>query len=606
MDQAEEVVAAVTQSTRIVCPVCGPKRKKRNPTLSVDVFPEYTLYDCHHCGWSGRLNSHDPLRKYAIQSARKKQKVTPLPTKLKTDTEVVQNFFADRGITISDLSELPGLTTGEHYFRDLDGETLAVGFVYGDKKEPDAIKWRPADGRKAFSQDGTADEFYGLERLEGDEDVIIVEGEADVIALASVGIRAISVPNGAPMKVSKNHRIDPSEDGKFAYIWKARDLLLEQSKRIILAVDNDEAGEALADEIARRVGRAKCWRVKFPDGVKDPTDVIVELGVDVMRSLIDKSEPMPLYGVYGARTYAGELMEVYREGHGKGESTGFPVVDDLFTIKEGLLYVVTGYPSCGKSEFLDQIMINLALDTDWKFAVASFENPPALHIAKMAEKVVGKPFYEGPTPRMKKEELETALAFIDEHFVFLENKDGKMASIDSIIDRCKQAVMRLGVRGLIIDPYNYIEMESIENEHQSITKMLSQITTFAQAYGIAVFFVAHPMKVYPREDGTLPVPKGMHISGSAAWFAKADVGLTIHRGNLGVEVHCWKVRFKWIGKTGDTVLGYDVPTGRYFEGTARDKSSRGTLTHNRSKIARQRHWQDTDWNDDKAWDKLDF
>ena len=32
-----------------------------------------------------------------------------------------------------------------------------------------------------------------------------------------------------------------------------------------------------------------------------------------------------------------------------------------------------------------------------------------------------------------------------------------MSTIDSVIERTKQAVMRLGVRGLVIDPYNYIE-----------------------------------------------------------------------------------------------------------------------------------------------------
>ena len=58
---------------------------------------------------------------------------------------------------------------------------------------------------------------------------------------------------------------------------------------------------------------------------------------------------------------------------------------------------------------------------------------------------------------MTEDELSEAVDFINEHFVFLESKDGGLSTIDSIIDRAKQAVMRMGVRGLIIDPYNYIE-----------------------------------------------------------------------------------------------------------------------------------------------------
>jgi hypothetical protein len=29
-------------------------------------------------------------------------------------------------------------------------------------------------------------------------------------------------------------------------------------------------------------------------------------------------------------------------------------------------------------------------------------------------------------------------------------------------------------------------------------------------------------------DGSVPPPKGYDISGSAAWFAKADLGITVH------------------------------------------------------------------------------
>ncbi len=185
-----------------------------------------------------------------------------------------------------------------------------------------------------------------------------------------------------------------------------------------------------------------------------------------------------------------------------------------------------------------------------------------MHIAKLAEKVTGKPFYDGLGPRMTEEELEEAIVFINEHFVFLESKDGGMSTIDSVIERTKQAVMRLGVRGLIIDPYNYIEQSGSE-EHNSISHMLSRITAFAKAHGIHVWFVAHPQKMYPREDGTYAVPKGMNISGSAAWFAKADLGITVHRGDDCVEIHCWKSRFKWTGQQGVACLTYELSNGRY-------------------------------------------
>ena len=74
-------------------------------------------------------------------------------------------------------------------------------------------------------------------------------------------------------------------------------------------------------------------------------------------------------------------------------------------------------------------------------------------------------------------------------------------------------------------------------------------------------------KMMRGTDGKVPAPKGYDISGSAAWFAKADVGLTVHRPNPSSspmsEIHVWKCRFSWVGKQGETELEFDVPTSTY-------------------------------------------
>ena len=548
----DEYVLGHQSDSRVKCPECGDQRKKKNQkTFSITIKPDHSLYHCHHCGLSGAVKR----RKFYEAHM---EKVVRIPTQLNYNVDLIRGFFEGRGVHLDTLDNLPAMTTGTRHFHGEMKE--AVGFIYGPRENPTAIKWRSVDG-KAFSCDGAPRSFYGIENVEdSDEDLTIVEGECDVIALASVGIRAVSCPNGAPAKVSQN-RVSPEEDNKFSYIWEERERL-ERCKKIVLATDNDHAGEALAEEIARRVGRAKCWRVKFPEEIKDGNDAVQRLGAEETQNLFDNPEPVPLSGVYGAVDYFDDVREIYANGHGRGASTGIPAIDDLFTIAEGQLSIVTGMPSSGKSEFIDQIMVNLAQRESWKFAVCSFENPPHMHIAKLAEKVTGKPFYDGLGPRMTEEDLADAVEFINDHFVFLESKDGGMSTIESVIDRTKQAVMRLGVRGLVIDPYNYIEQTGAE-EHSGISYMLSKITSFAKAHGIHVWFVAHPQKMYPKEDGTYAVPKGMNISGSAAWFAKADLGITVHRAEDCVEIHCWKSRFKWVGQQGMACLTYNLSNGRY-------------------------------------------
>jgi len=91
---------------------------------------------------------------------------------------------------------------------------------------------------------------------------------------------------------------------------------------------------------------------------------------------------------------------------------------------------------------------------------------------------------------------------------------------------------------------------------------------FAMANDVHVFFVAHPTKMQKASDGSLPVPTGYDISGSAAWFAKADLGLTAHRPTPGeqgeqTEVHVWKVKRKWMGDLGHINLWYSADAHQY-------------------------------------------
>ena len=112
-------------------------------------------------------------------------------------------------------------------------------------------------------------------------------------------------------------------------------------------------------------------------------------GGDRLAGLINNPVPTPLVGVYSAEDYGDDVHFLYDRGLMGGKSTGYRGMDKYYTVLPGQLTVVTGLPGSGKSEFIDSILVNLAEQHDWKFAVASFENPPPLHIIKLAEKHVG-------------------------------------------------------------------------------------------------------------------------------------------------------------------------------------------------------------------------
>jgi hypothetical protein len=271
--------------------------------------------------------------------------------------------------------------------------------------------------------------------------------------------------------------------------------------------------------------------------------------------------------VFSAKDYQDKVEDLYDlGGTGKGLSTGFSSLDDLITITPSL-YVVTGAAGSGKSAWLDAVMMNCADLHDMKWAICSMENPVHIHILKLAALRNGLPFFEGPTERMSKTELREATDWINDRFCFLENRDGEVATIDSIISRTKDALLRLGINGLLIDPYNFIENRDSRNEHQSISEMLSKVIVFAQAHQLVVFFVAHPTK-QPFDAKSKPLD-GNAISGSYSWSAKSDYGVSLFRTSDPNDhtpvVSVWKARFPWIAKRGEVSLNYDVATGRFSD-----------------------------------------
>jgi hypothetical protein len=57
----------------------------------------------------------------------------------------------------------------------------------------------------------------------------------------------------------------------------------------------------------------------------------------------------------------------------------------------------------------------------------------------------------------------------------------------------------------------------------------------------------------------------MAISGSMAWWAKADVGLTIHRLEHHTELVVWKCRYRWVGTQGECKMEFQKDSGTYKE-----------------------------------------
>ncbi len=551
-----------TGQHKIVCPSCGPERRKKGErSLSIQIETERALFKCWHCGQEGIV----PLEERASHVRRVIVNAVPKHN-WNTLSEQALGWLKSRGLSQKTAETLRVKET-RAFIRAVNEETDCVVFPYFNNGHEYAAKVR-AIASKGFACQGAPQTFFNIENVEPNDWMIIAEGEVDAATFVEAGYcSAVSIPNGAPMKVVDG-AVDPKEDGKFKFVWDAKKQI-DAAERIVIATDADGPGQAAAEEIARRIGKDRCWYVEYPDGCKDANDVWLKYGQEGIDRLLSDCKPWPISGLYDSSHFFQQLDDIYDKGIGRGETTGYPTVDEIYTIAPGQLTIVTGHPSSGKSEFVDQLMVNLAQEKGWRHAICSFENEPRLHIAKLVSKYMRKPFFDGPTPRMTKRELEQGKSFVQSNFSFLYQADGSLASLDSILERLRVAVMRHGIRGAVIDPYNYIAKPKDVAETDWISNMLSQVRLFAQAHEVHVWFVAHPTKMMRGTDGKLPVPNGNDISGSAAWWAKADCGISVHRPDPAhspvSEIHSWKCRFSWIGKQGKAALIYSLATSTYSE-----------------------------------------
>lgn len=553
---------------KIACPLCQDTRSKhkRDKPLSVNIESEKIIYNCHHCGENGIVPKKTQTRLRAVKPTPKP--VTKIDEPVNDLRSVGALFLKSRKISpevaLSYGTAIGG--SGANKYKPV------IGFVYRTAEgDIEAIKYRDAEDKR-FWWDGNATRLWGtnvkdrkLPDLENT--IVITEGELDALAIKTafhdyMNVEVYSVPNGAPSKIT-NNKVDASEDGRFKYVWEDREKF-EGVEKIILATDNDVSGDVLADELSRRLNKARCYRVDF-QGEKDANDLLIAKGKYDLKQSILNAEPIPLHGLNSIDHYSEDFQSLYEKGMPTGVSTGFASVDKLFTLSTGNLFVVTGYPGDGKSAFIDQLIVNVASNNGWKTCFCSFEKPPHLHAVQIAQILTGKPFFKGVNTRMTQEEKDYAESWIKDHILFQDYMDGDIPTIESILEKGANAVQRVGARILVIDPFNFIQTDTkYALETDMVSDMLTKVQLFAKQHDVLVFFVSHPTKPQIR-DGKKNVCTGVDIAKSMAWFSKADTGITVYRGDDGVQIHNWKARWGWQGSLGNVTMQFNPVNGRYRE-----------------------------------------
>jgi len=509
------------------CPKCSDDRKKKN-VKCLGVNLDKQIWHCNHCNWKGSLS-------------KKQYKIPKWENKTELSDRVVE-WFSKRGISQNTLIEMK-VTESKEWMPQVQSERNVICFNYFKDGLLVNVKYR--DGAKNFKLYKDAElVFYNLDGIKEAEEVIIVEGEIDCLTMVQLGYtNCISVPNGATNGTNNLQYFDNC----YQYF--------EAVKSVVIATDNDEPGQRLAEELARRIGIEKCFRADLGE-FKDVNEIYCKTGKVEFKEI----KPFPIQGIFSVDNHWDGFLKLLKNGFPKGWKPRGKI-GEMLSIHPGYTTIITGIPGHGKSEVLDQLLLQLCLDYNLKGCFFTPENRPTeLHILKLIEKMIGRSAW-----RCNELEIKKVKEFLDECIYWVYPEDGY--TLESILEKVKQAVTRFGINWFVIDPWNKLEHQYSESETKYVSESLDKISNFNHKHGTHCFIVAHPTKMkMDAQTGKYEVPNLYHISGSANFYNKADIGLTMYKDETNRNTLCiQKVKFKYWGNTGIVPLNWNPDNGRYDE-----------------------------------------
>ncbi|WP_375703557.1 toprim domain-containing protein [Bartonella sp. AD13SXNS] len=331
--------------------------------------------------------------------------------------------------------------------------------------------------------------------------IVITEGEIDALSLAAYGYPAVSVPFGG------------GSGGKHNWIENEFDHL-EAFETIFLATDMDKPGEEAAREIANRLGRHRCYRVRLP--LKDANDCLTA-GIDraTIKAAFSSAKSFAPEGLRRASDYKDKVIGLFWPEPEKhlGYTVPYPKLKDKVHFRPAELTLWSGASGAGKSQLLSDCIPHWIAQNS-RLCLASLEMKGEQSLRRLTKQTGG---LEQPT----KETIERILHFLDEGLILYEHV-GK-SSVDTLLDVFDYCRARYGCDQFIIDSLMRLGIASDDyaRQEQAVYKMVD----WAVLNSVHIHLVAHARKSGLDKD----IPSTEDIKGASEIGANAFNIITIWR-----------------------------------------------------------------------------
>jgi len=252
-------------------------------------------------------------------------------------------------------------------------------------------------------------------------------------------------------------------------------------------------------------------------------------------------------------------------------STGHPALDEFYKVYMGSCTDITGYPYSGKTLLLTEILVNTALNDGFKHLIylPDSGNPTEI-VTQIIHKLTGKTFKKGFKNTISPTVINKGMAKFKEHFQIIDMKKEKGSkritpyelweyAAESEYDTCT------------IDSWNYMNHRSDLNKTDYLADVLSYRNELAQNSGKHFFTIVHPRNPVANDydkDGSLKAPTVHNIMNGSEWNNNGKSIIVVHKEvkeGDNYDIYFRKIKPRAVGKTGDTVIQYDIPKARFFK-----------------------------------------
>lgn len=340
------------------CPKCGDPN-----SLSVNRIKETWKCWSSSCRWEGGLKNN--------QLVKVEYRKPPTPSSLDLSPRGL-DFLTKRGLSPEALykhkifSKVAAFRTDYTSEPICEYEAICIP-VYKHKtmvntihrriwySKPELVDAKLQKRAKWFFLTGCEQPLLNVDNIDFNQPIYWVEGPLDGLALETIGITNwVSLPNGSPLPGN-------SAEGRLSILdeWMME---LDKCPTHHLDLDNDEPGQYMIENLARRLRQEKCRILEWPTynfgiepeikKLKDVGDILEHCGPNILSEFItDSSVPFPLPG---CATKAKLKRILMNEPPVRPDAKiGIPEIDNLFSLQLGYLHIFTGIPGTGKALAID-------------------------------------------------------------------------------------------------------------------------------------------------------------------------------------------------------------------------------------------------------------